>query len=104
MTKGTAAVTHRLFAGFSLTGLQQQKLKQSAAWKESALLSPQEKPLVLVRFEGKQYLGKYLLEKTFPIKNLDRLERELKESLDQLSTELDSKKLTLTFFTQAFIS
>lgn len=94
----------RIFTGFLINPELRMHLQQSKLWKEAKLFHHLTASLVEVRFEEKDYIGRYLPLPEISIQEIKSLEDEIKKEIQALCPMLKVDKLHLRFFSQPFIS
>lgn len=95
------SVTFRLFIGFPITSELKMELTRNVKWKEAEITL--QKNLRKVRFDEKEYLGRYLDSPTLALKDLPALEENLYADFKNLFPEFKQDRLSLRLFSQPFI-
>lgn len=98
---GANRVTFRLFIGFSITSELKMEMTRNAKWKEAEITL--QKSLEKVRFDEKEYVGRYLDSPVLALKDLPALEESLYKDFQDYFPEFKQDRLTLRLFSQAFI-
>lgn len=95
------SVTFRLFIGFLITPELKMELSRNARWKEAEITL--QKNLEKVRFDEKEYIGRYLDSLILPLKDLPAIEKTFYADFTSLFPEFKQDRLSLRLFSQPFI-
>lgn len=101
-------VETRLFAGFLVTAPIRYQLQRSSAWNE-AVIAWQSRGTGLqeVRYQGKEYLGRYLdssLEAVPTLQELQQIEDEIGREVKELCPALAEEMLGIWIFPHLLVS
>lgn len=77
------------------------ELNRNSKWKEAEITL--EKNLEKVRFDEKEYLGRYLDSRVLALKDLPEIEESLHTDFTNLFPEFKQERLSLRLFSQTFI-
>lgn len=92
----------KLFLGCLFTSEIRMYLFQNIAWKQ-AKITPEANPLVEIRYEGKDYLGKYLPTRSLTLKQVQKADEEILDAIRTFCPQLNHEALKLFIFPQIFI-
>ena len=93
----------KLFIGYKLTSEMAMYLKESKAWQQILVSPVQERDLLITHFEQKDYLGRFAQSPFYSLKELQKIEEDIKESLNGYCPKLNLDKLICCIFPQVFI-
>lgn len=97
-------ITCKVFAGFLLSSEIKGQLSRNKKWKENVFLPLKEiTHLVQVHFQGKDYLGQYLLPK-INMKDLKAKEVYMRQLLQNYCPQHDCSAIQFFIFPQIFVS
>lgn len=91
----------KFFVGCPLTSELRMHLKESPAWNQASV-DPEHK-LIETRFQKQDYLGRYFEGEQLELKELRRMETEVREHLQHFCPKLNSERLGMVVFPQIFI-
>jgi len=95
-------ITVQLFVGFPLTSLLRMHLNKSHSWQEEVLTG--EGKLKKARHEEKDFIGLPTKANKLIIKDLKKIELNLKEKIQQHCPKLDPETLKISIIPQVFIA
>lgn len=97
-------IAFKLFVGFLVTSELRMHLKLSEKWKEHVIVqkyAPED--LQLVHFEEKDYFGYYQDPAYLQIRDVEKVELKIRDSLMELVPKYQPDSLMLYLFVQSFI-
>lgn len=94
-------VTTKLFAGCLVDPGMRHLLDRSKVWKQAKLHPEQE--LILIPYQGKEYLGTYINTIGITIEKLKLIDEEVRRKVMSYIPKHNPKLLQLSIFSQVFI-
>lgn len=93
----------KLFVGCVLTSEVRMHLHESPAWKQALIAPAHERDLVEIRFQGEQYLGRFVEKQELPLHELKTIEQQVRGSIQTYCPQLNLERLSCCVFPQIFL-
>jgi hypothetical protein len=101
----TNQLTYRIFIGCLLTSEIRMHLNQSKFWRQISILpTDNEKELIEVRHQSKDYLGRYLTQEKILISDLDQTAIAIRTRLQDYCPGYAAHSIKICVFGQVFIA
>lgn len=91
----------KLFAGCKVDPGLRHHLDRSGKWKNAKLHPEQE--LVLIPYQGDEYLGTYISAPGTTVAKLEFVDEEVRRKIKEYCPKYNDKQLVLQIFSQVFV-
>jgi len=104
-TASKERITVKIFVGFETSIELRMHLNQSSAWKKASFEKGDTLNQILeVRFNEKNYIGRYLDSKILTMKDMKALSAEIRGNLQEYCPEINFDMLNINIFPQVFVA
>lgn len=101
----TNKINNKLFSGYLLTSEIRMHLNQSKIWHQISILpADDEKELLEVRHQGKDYIGRYLKESYTSLSDLKEVAAAIQQRLQDYCPNYHPLAGKVCIFSQVFVA
>lgn len=103
-TEPKEQVSLRMLVGMPLNSEWKMHTNQSSAWKQMQILPLEQRELISVTHQGKEYIAFFIRGNSLRWEEIVGYEQDFKGRLARLFPKQDTSKVPIVIFTQLFVA